>query len=131
MWKCPRCGREFRNNNQAHYCGAAPVTVEEYIERQDEAVQAYLMELHGLICAAVPGIKQSIAWSMPSYGEKSASIQFAAFKKHVSLYVGADAIAQFEAELKPYECKKAAVYFKYAEPLPAELIANLTRWCCL
>ena len=21
MWKCPKCGREFRNTNQDHYCG--------------------------------------------------------------------------------------------------------------
>lgn len=21
MWKCPKCGREFKNTNQDHYCG--------------------------------------------------------------------------------------------------------------
>ena len=21
MWKCPKCNREFKNNNQQHYCG--------------------------------------------------------------------------------------------------------------
>ena len=21
MWKCPKCGREFKNTNQEHYCG--------------------------------------------------------------------------------------------------------------
>ena len=21
MWKCPKCGRTFKNTNQEHYCG--------------------------------------------------------------------------------------------------------------
>ena len=32
-WKCPKCGREFRRQNQDHYCGK-PRTIEEYIEGQ-------------------------------------------------------------------------------------------------
>ncbi len=23
MWKCPKCGRTFKNENQSHYCGKA------------------------------------------------------------------------------------------------------------
>ena len=37
MWKCPKCGRTFKNINQDHYCGEAPKTIEEYISRQPEA----------------------------------------------------------------------------------------------
>ena len=42
MWKCPKCGREFKNTNQDHYCGEKPKTIEEYIMRQDEEKQADL-----------------------------------------------------------------------------------------
>ena len=31
MWKCPKCGRSFKKENQSHYCGKAPETVDEYI----------------------------------------------------------------------------------------------------
>lgn len=24
MWTCPKCGREFKKQNQDHYCGKAP-----------------------------------------------------------------------------------------------------------
>ena len=42
MWKCPKCGRTFKNTNQDHYCGEAPKTIEEYIERQPEQAQPFL-----------------------------------------------------------------------------------------
>ena len=33
MWKCPKCGRSFKKENQGHYCGKAPETVEDYIQQ--------------------------------------------------------------------------------------------------
>lgn len=42
MWKCPKCKREFKNENQSHYCGEKPKTIEEYILLQDEEKQADL-----------------------------------------------------------------------------------------
>ena len=31
MWTCPNCRRSFRNENQHHFCGKAPQTIDEYI----------------------------------------------------------------------------------------------------
>ena len=45
MWKCPKCGRAFRNTNQSHYCGNAPATVDEYILAQDEAIREQLQSV--------------------------------------------------------------------------------------
>ncbi len=87
MWVCPKFGREFKRNNQFHYCGEAPKTIEEYISQQEESVQDFLLEIHRVICNALPDVKQRIAWSMPAYGEKYIVIQFYAHKAHVSLYV--------------------------------------------
>lgn len=42
MWKCPKCGKEFKNTNQSHFCGEKPKTIEEYIMRQDKEKQADL-----------------------------------------------------------------------------------------
>ena len=30
MWKCPKCGKEFKNTNQNHYCGKKPENIDEY-----------------------------------------------------------------------------------------------------
>ena len=42
MWKCPKCGRSFKKENQGHYCGKAPETVEDYIAAQDEDIRSQL-----------------------------------------------------------------------------------------
>ena len=41
MWKCPKCGRGFRKENQSHYCGKAPETVDEYIAAQKMHIGLY------------------------------------------------------------------------------------------
>ena len=40
MWTCPKCGRTFKKQNQSHYCGRAPETVEDYILAQPDYVRA-------------------------------------------------------------------------------------------
>ena len=35
MWKCPKCGREFKKKGHSHYCGEKPKTIDEYILSQD------------------------------------------------------------------------------------------------
>lgn len=130
MWICPKCGRKFQRTNQSHYCGEAPKTIEEYIAQQDASIQEYLLQLHRTITEALPDVCQRIAWSMPTYGAKKPVLQFAACKNHVSLYVGADAIAHFQTELQGFVCKKSAVYLSYGKPLPKELVITLVRWCC-
>ncbi|MEY8507170.1 DUF1801 domain-containing protein [Lachnospiraceae bacterium 42-17] len=129
MWKCPKCGRTFKNTNQDHYCGKAPVTIGEYIERQPEEVQPYLQQMNQAIKAAIPDTKEKISWSMPTYWKKHNLIQFAAFKKHIGLYPGPEAVAVFADRLTEYKTSKGAIQFPYSEPLPLELIAEITKWC--
>lgn len=40
MWICPKCGRTFKKQNQSHYCGKEPETVEDYILAQPDSVRA-------------------------------------------------------------------------------------------
>ena len=49
LWKCPKCGRTFKNRNQDHYCGEAPKTIEEYISRQPEQARDYLRRMNEVI----------------------------------------------------------------------------------
>ncbi|WP_434084571.1 hypothetical protein [Lacrimispora xylanisolvens] len=39
MWQCPKCGREFTNQDQNHFCSEAPNTIDAYIEAQAKQVQ--------------------------------------------------------------------------------------------
>ena len=129
LWKCPKCGRTFKNRNQDHYCGEAPKTIEEYISRQPEQARDYLRRMNEVIKAALPDAVEKISWSMPTYWKKYNLIQFAAFKKHVGLYPGPQAVEAFADRLAEYKTSKGAIQFPYDRVLPLELIREIAQWC--
>lgn len=129
MWTCPKCGRSFARERQDHYCGEAPKTIEAYIAGQPEAVQPILCAVDASIHAAIPDATRKISWSMPTYWNRRNLIHFAAFKKHVGLYPGPEAVAAFAERLAAYPTSKGAIRLPYAEPMPLALIAEIAKWC--
>lgn len=129
MWECPKCGRSFKRTNQDHYCGPMLQTIEEYIAQQPENAQPYLRQINDTIKNALPDAVQKISWSMPTYWKKRNLIQFAAFKKHIGLYPGPEAVETFVNQLTEYKTSKGAIQFPYEKPLPLELIAEIAAWC--
>lgn len=131
MWKCPTCGREFRNTNQHHYCGKAPETVDEYILAQDENVREYLQRIRSALKSALPDTVEKISWSMPTYWNGHNIIHFAASKKHIGLYPGPEAVAHFAEKLDRAGCmtSKGTIRIPWSEHLPLELIAEIATWC--
>lgn len=129
MWQCPKCGREFKNQNQDHFCGEPPETVDAYIALQPELVQPILHQIRDTIRTALPDAQERISWSMPTYWSKHNIIHFAAFKKHVGLFPGGKAIEYFNDRLTPYKTSKGTVQFPYHQPLPLTLIAEIAKWC--
>ena len=129
MWTCPKCGRTFKRQEQSHYCGKAPETVDEYIAAQPKQVQEYLNEIRKALSAALPEAEERISWSMPTFWKKHNIIQFAGFKHHVGLYPGPEAVREFSERLKEYKTSKGAIQLPYDMPVPVELITDIARWC--
>ena len=129
MWTCPKCGRTFKNQNQDHFCGKAPETIDAYILEQPEDIHNYLYQMHGILQAALPDAQERISWSMPTYWNQHNIVHFAGFKKHIGFYPGPQAIEMFEERLKEYKTSKGAIQFPYNKPLPAELITEIAKWC--
>lgn len=129
MWICPKCGREFKKTNQGHYCGKAPETVLEYIDSQPIDIQPYLTEMRMIIQNSVPYMNERILWSMPYYEKEGKSISFSACKKHISFYVGAEAIEKFSLELNELVTKKSAIYIPYDKAFPTKMIEEIAKWC--
>ena len=59
--------------------------------------------MNEVIKAALPDAVEKISWSMPTYWKKYNLIQFAAFKKHVGLYPGPQAVEAFADRLAEYK----------------------------
>lgn len=129
MWICPKCGREFKRTNQGHYCGKAPKTVLEYINLQPIETRTHLTEMMFILQNSDPCVKERILWSMPYYEKEGKSISFSACKRHISFYVGVEAIEEFASELEEFVTKKNAIYFPYDRALPTKLIEDIAKWC--
>ena len=129
MWKCDKCGKEFKNTNQDHYCGEKPKTIDDYISAQSEELWPLLNQVRDTIREALPYAEERISWSMPTYWYKQNIIHFAAFKKHIGLYPGDKAVEHFSQRLTEYKTSKGAVQFPYSKPLPLELITEIAKWC--
>ena len=71
MWKCPKCGREFKKKEQSHFCGEKPRTIDEYILSQDQDKQGDLQYIRQILHGALPKAEERISWSMPTWLEKA------------------------------------------------------------
>lgn len=129
MWTCPQCGRTFQKENQSHYCGKAPETIDEYLDSQPEEIRPYLVQIRDAIRKALPQAQEKISWSMPTYWKGHNLIQFAAAKKHIGLYPGPEAVEAFKDRLNEYKTSKGTIQIPYSDNLPLELIQDIAKWC--
>lgn len=131
MWKCPKCGRSFKHENQSHYCGTAPKTIDEYILGQDAGIRDHLQSVRETIRNELPEATEKISWSMPTWWQGHNIIHFAAAKKHIGLYPGPEAVAHFSERLDQAGCKysKGSIQIPYSDNLPLDLISEIANWC--
>lgn len=127
MWQCPKCGREFKNTNQDHFC-VKPNSIDEYIEAQPEDVQPLLQSIRETIKAAAPEAIEKISWQMPTFWQGENLIHFAAFKRHIGLYPGGEATAIFAERLVGYKTSKGTIQLPLGKQIDYELITDIVRW---
>ncbi|MGF7004090.1 uncharacterized protein YdhG (YjbR/CyaY superfamily) [Lachnospiraceae bacterium PF1-21] len=127
MWKCEKCGREFKNQNQDHYCGKVE-TIDQYISEQSEEVQPILHKVRETIRKAAPEATEKISWSMPTFWQQENLIHFAAFKKHIGIYPGDLSLLTFADRLKEYKHSKGAIQLPLDKPIDYKLIEDITKW---
>ena len=67
---------------------------------------------------------------MPTYWKNHNLIHFAAQKKHLGIYLGAEGVEAFKQELEERKLKysKGAIKFPY-DKVNLELIERIAKWC--
>jgi uncharacterized protein YdhG (YjbR/CyaY superfamily) len=128
MWQCPKCGRDFKKQNQSHYCANMPDTIDGYIAVQPEEVQPVLNKIRKTIKKAAPKAIEKMSWRMPTFWQDENLIHFAVFKKHIGIYPGAQSLVHFEQELSGYKTTKGAIQFPLDKPVNYNLIAEITKY---
>jgi len=127
MWTCEKCGRQFKSVGQDHYCGKVN-SVDEYIAEQEQSVQPVLQGIRETIIDSAPESTEKIAWQMPSFWQGENLIHFAAFKNHIGIYPGKEAVLHFADRLEGYKTSKGAIQLPLSKPIDHTLIADIVRW---
>ena len=103
-------------------------TVDRYIGALAPDVAFIMGRIRDTIRQVAPDATESIKYTMPLFQYDGTYLYVGAWKKHIGLYpVFPAADPALEAELAPYRAKKDTVQFKYAKPMPYDLIAKIAR----
>ena len=103
-------------------------TIDEYIARFPEAIQARLQQVRATIRAAAPDAQERISYGMPAFAQHGDLVYFSARKGYIGFYPTSSGIAAFQHELAGYPGSKGAVRFPLDQPLPLDLIARIVRF---
>ncbi len=103
-------------------------TIDEYIALFPAEVRDILEQVRKTIRKAVPEAQEKISWQMPTFWQNENLLHFAAAKNHIGLYPGENAIRVFAGKLTGYKTSKGAIQFPLSEPVPYDLIAEITRF---
>ena len=108
---------------------SVPISVDEYIAGQPEAVREKLEKVRAAIRSAVPEAVEGIGYRMPGYKlHGKPLLYFAGFKEHYSLFAASGTFfAELASELKGYELRKGTVHFPITEPVPVKLIGRIAK----
>ncbi len=127
MWKCPKCGREFKNIEQSHFCGKIN-TIDDYIGDQPAEVRPLLNAVRETIRTAASDAIEKISWQMPTFWQGENIVHFAAFKNHIGIFPGGEAVGVFADRLAGYKTSKGSIRFPLDKPIDHRLISDIARW---
>lgn len=101
----------------------------DYIDKQPLEIQSRLMQIRDVLKRTLPEAEERISWQMPTFWQGRNIIHFAAFKKHIGIYPGPDAIVHFSQALEPFKTSKGAIQIPHDVPIPLDLISEIAVWC--
>ncbi|MFN8485813.1 MAG: DUF1801 domain-containing protein [Anaerolineae bacterium] len=103
-----------------------PQTIDEYIAGFPPGVQSILQQVRWVIREAAPDAKETISYRLPTFTLHGNLVHFGAFKTHIGFYPASSGIETFKAELSAYKGSKGAVQFPLDQPIPYDLIRQIT-----
>jgi uncharacterized protein YdhG (YjbR/CyaY superfamily) len=102
--------------------------VDAYIASFPEAIQRLLTALRHTVRKVAPDAIEKLSYKMPTYYQEGNLLYFAAFKDHVSIFPGVQAVIAFEKKTANYRTSKGTIQFPLDEPLPIKLIEEVVRY---
>lgn len=105
-----------------------PATVDDYIDGMAPERREILKKIRQVIREAAPKAEERTSWGMPTYWQGENLVHFSDAKNHVGFHPSPGAIIHFADKLSGYKTSKGTVQFPYSEPIPYDLIREITLW---
>jgi uncharacterized protein YdhG (YjbR/CyaY superfamily) len=104
-------------------------TFENYFSDFDKEIVEKLEQIRSVIKKEIPEVEECIKYAMPTFTFKNKNlIHFAAYKNHIGIYPGSEAILVFAKDLKDYKTSKGAIQIPLSSELPLDLINKIANY---
>lgn len=107
---------------------ATPQTIDEYIARFPEDIQAILQKIRKIVKKAAPEAQEKISYQMPTFYLHGNLVHFAAFKHHIGFYPTPSGTEKFQNEISKYKAAKGSIQFPLDQPIPYDLITRIVEF---
>ena len=104
-------------------------TVEAYIAVFPENIQSRLQQIRQVIKANAPEAEELISYNIPAFKLHGMLIFYSAYTNHISISIPPSKVYEaFKNELSVYKVSKSAIQLPSNQPIPLELIGEMTKF---
>lgn len=104
--------------------------IDEYLANFSGETREKLDIIRKTIQSVMPAeATEKISYGIPTFYLNGNIVHFAGYEHHIGFYPGSVPIKEFEKELSGYKTSKGTVQFPLDQPLPIDLIKNMTAIC--
>ena len=104
-------------------------TVEAYIAAFPEEIQFRLTQIRQVIKANAPEAEELISYNIPAFKLHGMLIFYSAYTNHISISIPPSKVYEvFKNELSVYKVSKSAIQLPSSQPIPLELIGEMTKF---
>lgn len=102
--------------------------VDQHLAQMNATDRTALEHVRSTVKATAPEAEEVITYGMPGFTYKGKYlIAFEAFKDHLSIFPGSEAVEEFAAQLRDYKQSKGTVQFSADKPLPQETLISIIK----
>ena len=91
--------------------------------------QKILEKIRQTIASVAPNATEKISYGIPTFYLNGNLVHFGAYPKHIGFYPGAQPVSDFADRIKHYNTSKGTIQFQLDEPIPYDLITEITESC--
>ena len=104
------------------------LSVDDYFITLSPEQRSELERVREIVQATVPDSELVMSYGTPTVRYKGKNlIHFAAFKTHMSIFPGAEAVELLKDQLAGYKVSKGTIQYSLERPLPDKIIVEATN----